>query len=552
MKNLNEMALEYQALIKTPKGNRARLNQLIDNITQATYQLCRRVIRAKSIQCEYEELRQVVSIAAANAINDWQPHLASFTTHVFWQVRAELKVLELHVHPERRKVKTFAPLSFMSTNEKLGDPTDAGALTLEDIISDESAFDEIEESLLNHQVLRIIERVASHYMAAMWLDRMENHPPSLSFAQEQCLRVMRDYDIFQESVIRNQTNAEIAFEHKISRERVRQIINRFKKAVGDYLKLDADDMTPAHPAQTSHHPLWLEMVATYKEAYQRDLRLIDQYMPLPAVRYLPPIEEIEKPAIEIKIKRPKATHTKKAPAETGRKTAIDITPKNPNGKTARQLALFDEATEARRTSSEKQRKTGAMRKMNRMAIAGAVAAATAVSMPAAAQMSRAIPPQSAPTTTTAPTNPTSANINRLPPAQPFNPATATVPGPRAQISSPQSTNWAIKLGEYPTRQAMLDAEAPKRRQYPFLQGLQRGTTRLPNGQGFGIAFGPLTIEQANGYCAQIRRLNGQCTLVRTGGAPTAATQSAPAAAQRTASGASTASGVIVRRGGGSS
>lgn len=468
----------------------------------------------KNMMAVKDDVDQHAAIAICKALSTWIPEKASFSTHVHWQIMAELGALQHALYPDRRKLKTPQRIRFVELDKPYREGDDSA--TMIDMMPVEGGEEDVESGARRNIAINAIERIFSHYVAKQMQAYCINQDDLGKIAKRR-ETLMRNRWIYMRRRVFVETFDTIGKQYGISRERVRQIVNKIEIDLRGHMPtMDADDQvieaTRRPPEEV--HPCWAFMLSDFHQATGADTRIVGQNVPMPeriaAYDFRPTVEVCEQTQEEMLLELAIPVTTI-PPVEN---TACDLPAKTPRAEPVRNNVVAMAGRNGR-----------ASRVVSQSGIAF-IAGAMLTGAVAANAQSRAIPPEmqdAAPATSAsiaeqAPSSPvrTEGSVRRK--ERPTNTAVGRT-GPLVAMSriSVDRPSWAVKVSEYPTL-AAARAEWPRDRgSWTWLHGLYPGYLP-PEGDsvGYGVAYGPLNREQASGVCHEAARLSKPCTVVGFG------------------------------------
>lgn len=485
-----------------------RLNAERDRLAHEMHRILkpsiRRLTTRKNMTRDLQDdIDQHTFIAICRALSDWNPDIATFSTHVHWKVRAELQTLQHFEFPDRRRLATPQRISFLELDRPYtGD--DGSTYTMADYLIDETAEDMVEAEARRHVALHTFERVFSHAIARQMQAYCINQTDQDKIAARRH-SLMRNRWIYIRRTLGLETYEQIAQEYNVTRERARQIIISVdKEARGQlprFCKEENQIVSATRMAPEDVHPSWDYMLIDFYMATGEDTRLFGRNTPMPTRQdsydFRPEVHvaqqdvtdmlaEITRPlASDAKVPAPETEH-----AETLRTVHVDNVVRMP------------------------ERRKSVLRQAAISAIAGAMLT-TAV---AANAQSRAIPPETAPMTQALPTPEGVPNPQRMSRPSPqrsrveVQKATLT-PIERITVSHP---SWGVRIADYASAKQAQTGWTAERKSWGWLRGLRAAYIPASAGGSHGVAFGPLSEPQAQGMCHEAKRHSKPCQVVRFG------------------------------------
>ncbi|APZ99990.1 RNA polymerase subunit sigma-70 [Sphingopyxis sp. QXT-31] len=132
----------------TPR-RRAQADRAFARLAACAAPRIRYFIRRYGLSSAYEDGEQACAIALHRAAQSYDPRRAAFTTHMNWQIRAELQALRHRLHGDQRR----APHRLAAETLSLGDPA-------------------ILDRLVDPDAELAVEGRASDYLAGRLADRL--------------------------------------------------------------------------------------------------------------------------------------------------------------------------------------------------------------------------------------------------------------------------------------------------------------------------------------------------------------------------------------------
>ena len=454
LKALDGLASEALALRASdlrPARRQREEDLLVYRIFEVLKPTVRKMLRNKGMLDIMDEGEQHGFIAIHTALNDWDHSLSSFSTHVHWKLRAEMRSLELHHFPERRKVCENIDVRMIHLNKPCQDNSEGEMDEIGNVMNlDPVGYLQIEDNVDAAMFRRNIDGALSRIA----IPRINSYVSSGFTDQAPVFQVMRDIHIFIQRVLGDENAEAVANSHGITRERIRQITNKIETA---FMKNMKDMLQNPRKRTTSEDLSWELALSIYNEQGGHDIRLMDG---------VPYIDE-ERDTIE--------------------------------NRAAMRLPEDIEYEIRNRTDEEEEMKSG-------LVIAAAALGLSGV--PAQAQeeplRSRAVPPTQA--------APKEIEIVEEP---------ARIEGavPRSEDDSLQPEGrreWAIKLGDHPTRYALRSAADSAVKRNPELGRYKPSIVESRDGEGLSLAFGILELPEATRLCSMLERRGEDCIRIRIG------------------------------------
>ena len=437
LKALDGLARETLAIRSSglgPARLRREEDRLVSRISDVLRPTVRKMMRHKGMMDLQDEVGQHAFIAIHTALSDWDGSISSFSTHVHWKLRAEMRTLELQHFPERRKVCENIDVRMVYLNKPCNDGQGDESDEIGEVMNlDPEGYRTIEDNVDHGMFIRNIDnalsRIAAPRIAAYLASGCSDRAPVVI--------VMRDIHIFVQRMLHEENARVVAACHDITRERIRQIANKVEKA---FTKNIRDMMQNPRPLTEEEESAWELALSIYREEAGYDLKLVDRGV-------IRSVDDIE----------------------------------------AEYIAQED-----------------GMKKTT-LAVAAAVAL---VSSEADAQdHSRAIPPQE-------------ALVADAEPARTVTVSSLAVEAIDSEVANDlqvvEENEWAIKLGEHPTRFALRSAANDVLRRNPELQKYNPAMIPSRNGKGIGLAFGTLDLPEATRLCSLLESRGENCIRIRIG------------------------------------
>lgn len=483
MQEMDEIALEALAL-KESDISPARYRHHESRLTEMLFEKLRGSIRKmknhKNINRNHsEDADQHARMAIVSALNSWIPSISSFSTHVHWRLRAELRQLELTIYPERRRVSAGIDVRMIELNDITAGSDDyMTVLNLDPESEERTEFDAdmaIYYTKIEQMLARIIYRRIGQYETGC-LNRA---------AIKNC---MRDVHIFKQRMIDSEVANNVGTKHHVSRERIRQINEKMKKEIKKQVESLEADPRPATAEETRR---WNLAVAVYYEETEStekgdtDLRLYKNGPILHSSNY-----EMKAPAEDL-------VTSLDDEADANLDEIVSATDANLFGD-----SFFTDEETGYGHNPQKIRPTRTKRARAAITAAATLSLAGMAVQPAAAQSkSRAIPPVSASDIASSVTNVKTASINLTNDIKP------------QAIKLENKKSWAVKLGTYSDKTMLRQAAADARTKHPEFRTLKIAYVPQRGETGVALAFGPLDQNAAEAICSQIEQ---DCKMVRLG------------------------------------
>lgn len=442
-----------------------------------------------------DEIDQHTFIAICRALRDWNPEIATFSTHVHWKVRAELQTLQHFEFPDRRRLAVPVKINFLELDRPYTGE-DGSTCTMADYLVDESAEDSVEAAARHHIAMHTFERAFSHAIARQMQAYCINQTDQEKIAARRH-SLMRNRWIYIRRTFCLETYEQIAQEYNVTRERARQIIigvdDDMKGQLPKFCKKTNQVVPASRKPPEDIHPSWDYMLIDFYMATGEDTRLFNRQAPMPTrvdeYDFRPEVQIVEQTDAEMLAEFERIEDEAPSIAPEIVPAPIDNVVKLPNLR-------------------------GALRQASLGAIAGAMLT-TAV---AANAQSRAIPPEIETARSASVTIEPTGKVQhvRRQPQQARGTSERSAPVvdiTRIMVGQP---SWGIRIANYQSAQEARKEGNGERKNWQWLRGL-RAAYISPDAAGMhGIAYGPLTEGQANGMCHEAKRLSKPCQVVRFG------------------------------------
>ena len=272
LKALDGLASEALALrasdIKPGRRQREE-DKLIYRIFEVLRPTIRKMLRNKGMLDIMDEGEQHGYIAIHTALSDWDHTLSSFSTHVHWKLRAEMRSLELHHFPERRKVGENIDVRLIHLNKPCQDNSEGEMDEIGNVMNlDPHGYLQIEDNVDAAMFRRNIDGALSRIA----IPRINSYVSGGFTDTAPVFQVMRDIHIFIQRMLGDESADAVANAHNITRERIRQITNKIENAFMKNMK----DMLHNPRKRTDAEDLsWELAISIYNEQGGHDIRLLD-------------------------------------------------------------------------------------------------------------------------------------------------------------------------------------------------------------------------------------------------------------------------------------
>ena len=467
------------------------IQEMLRIIKPSVRRLTLRKKMPKELSCEVD---QHTSIAITRALENWDQNIATFSTHVHWQIRAELQTLQHYAYPERRRLAVPTRIRFLELDRPYAGE-EGDSFTMADHLIDDSAEDDVQTGAQRYIALHAFERIFSHSIAKQMQAHSINQKDQVKLAAKRH-GMMRNRWMYIRRTLGMETYEQIAQEYGITRERARQIIvgveNELKGMLPRYCKNEERVIPATRRPPEDVHPSWEYLLVDFYMATGEDTRILGKDSPMPTR-----IEEYDfRP--RVLVEEADVGSVAMAPIEDVVEERIEAKP-----------VYVDNVVKMPRPKRSF---------LQDVAIA-ATAGALLTSAVAANAQSRAIPPETQ-MVQTVQTIESPGSTNE---ARPVRKAVARRQGERVspvvditRISVAQPS-WGVRIADYQSADGAKGAGNGERKSWQWLRGL-RAAYIAPSSasESHGIAFGPLSQAQANGMCHEAKRMAKPCVVVRFG------------------------------------
>lgn len=450
-----------------------------------------------------DEIDQHTFIAICRALRDWDPEIATFSTHVHWKVRAELQTLQHFEFPDRRRLAVPVKINFLELDRPYtGD--DGSTYTMADYLVDEDAEDMVESAARRHVALHTFERVFSHAIARQMQAYCINQNDQDKIAARRH-NLMRNRWIYIRRTLGLETYEQIAQEYSVTRERARQIIigvdKEMKGQLPRYCKDSNQIVSATRMPPEDVHPSWDYMLIDFYMATGEDTRLFGRETPMPsrvdAYDFRPEVH-VESQTAEEMLVELRAEHEVEAPVAEVRDADRQV----------EVAAAVDNVV-----------KMPLMRGgILRQATLGVIAGAMLTSAVAANAQSRAIPPEVETVRSNETTSDAAAKPHQVKRAMSQARASGDRVSPMVNMDRILVTqpSWGVRIANYSSAQQARKEWRDDTKSWQWLRGLRAAYMTPTAGGDHGVAFGPLSQGQAAGMCHEAKRLSKPCQVVRFG------------------------------------
>jgi len=505
--NLESYAAQMLELSRNDKGLKPRrLAAEQDRMASEMHRILkpsiRRLASRKNMTRDIQDdIDQHTYIAICRALRDWNPDIATFSTHVHWKVRAELQTLQHFEFPDRRRLATPQRISFLELDRPYtGD--DGSTYTMADYLIDETSEDMVESEARRHVAMHTFERVFSHGIAKQMQQYCINQTDQDKIAARRH-SLMRNRWIYIRRTLGLETYEQIAQEYKVTRERARQIIIGVDKEMKGQLPRFCKDTNQVIAATRMPpediHPSWDYMLIDFYMATGEDTRLFGREASMPTR-----VDSYDfRPEVQISVQS-----TQEMLMEFDRETVATV--QEPVSAVPEPIAAVVEPSNVIPMPVPRGR-------ILRQATVGAIAGAMLTAAVAANAQSRAIPPEAQGTRPAEITVDPVARTHAAPRSTPrVRASTRVAPIVAMTDIVVGRPSWGVRIANYASAQQARSQWTTETRGWQWLRGL-RAAYIAPVGAGtHGVAFGPLSEAQAAGMCHEAKRYAKPCQVVRFG------------------------------------
>lgn len=438
LKQLDGLAKEVLSIRASDMGPARRRHaedSLIFKMANLLAPTTRKMMRRKAMVELQDEVEQHAGIAIHSALSDWDGEISSFSTHVHWKLRAELRTLELQHYPERRKVCENIDVQMLYLNETCKDGQDGKSDEVGEVMNlDPEGYRSIEDNVDHAMFTRNIDNALSKIA----MQRINAYIRGGCIDRTPVETIMRDIHIFIQRALHEKSSNDVAICHGITRERIRQINEKVSEGFEKNIR---DLMAKPRTMNKDEERLWNLALAIYHEEKGYDIKLIDRGC----------------------------------------------------NKTAEQLENEILSSQDEEMKPE---------------LVATLAATALIASPAASQTkSRAIKPEDNKVTVTVVEDPQMVNKQD-------KQAVNEDMGP--QLEKDGRVEWAIKVGEHPTRYAVRLAANDVLNRNPELKAYKTAMIPSRHGKGIGLAFGALDLSRATRLCEVLTSRGENCERIRLG------------------------------------
>lgn len=272
LKALDGLATEALALRNSdlrPARRQREEDLLVYRISEVLKPTVRKMLRNKGMLDILDEGEQHGFIAIHAALNDWDATLSSFSTHVHWKLRAEMRTLELHHFPERRKVCENIDVQMIHLNKTCQEGSESNLDEIGNVMNlDPEGYLSIEENVDAAMFRRNVE----HALSTVAYPRVMAYIAGGFTDKGPVEKVMRDIHIYIQRNLADENANIVASTHAITRERIRQITNKVEKVFEKNIKSLMDSPRLRTPEEDI---AWELALSIYNEHANYDIRLLD-------------------------------------------------------------------------------------------------------------------------------------------------------------------------------------------------------------------------------------------------------------------------------------
>jgi len=272
LKALDGLASEALALRASdlrPARRKREEDLLVYRIFEVLKPTVRKMLRNKGMLDIMDEGEQHGFIAIHTALNDWDHSLSSFSTHVHWKLRAEMRSLELHHFPERRKVCENIDVRMIHLNKPCQDNSEGEMDEIGNVMNlDPNGYLQIEDNVDSAMFRRNIDAALSRIA----IPRINTYITGGFVDSGPVFQIMRDIHIFIQRTLGEESADSVAGTHGVTRERIRQITNKIDIA----FKKNIKDMLQSPRKRTEDEDIsWELAISIYNDQAGYDIRLLD-------------------------------------------------------------------------------------------------------------------------------------------------------------------------------------------------------------------------------------------------------------------------------------
>lgn len=258
---LDSLACEYQKLGESDLGPGRRKKEetnIITRIHKVLTPSIRRSAKQKGMLGIQDDVDQHAYLAINTALGTWNSELSSFSTHVHWQLRAEMKSLELYHFPERRKVSQNINVQMVYINQVAQADSENGSEFGDILNLDPEGFLEIENNISQQMDCRNIE----YALSRMIISEVGSYLNGKCLNRGGILRVMRNIHIYIQQKIGEENTNLVGDKHSITRERVRQVTMTMHETFSRHIR---DIVARPRSMTIEEKDAWELSLAIYKE-----------------------------------------------------------------------------------------------------------------------------------------------------------------------------------------------------------------------------------------------------------------------------------------------
>jgi len=457
LKKLDIIAQEFISLQSSDTG-RARKNneesKMILQISKILTPSIRKMAKNKGLLNLLDDVQQHAYLAINTALKSWDGNMSSFSTYVHWQLRAEMKNLELHHFPERRKVSQNIDVQMLYLNRPCNDEKGSEGAELGEIMNlDPEGYLHIEDNIALKMQWRNIEFA----LAKIVIPQVNEYVAAGCVNRKNIVDSMRNIQIYVERTLIEESSCLVSEKHGVSRERVRQVTGLVDKSFCHHIK---ELMANPRPMTKDEKLAWELALSVYKEEK-------DHLITISGEINVRPSEQIED---ECLARQDVPVNNKLAAVTTAA------------------ILSFQPAQIAAQPQKAPQ------------------------------EVSRAIPPAEPvvePVEVAALKK--QSSVSNKPEAI-VEPKQIASSSKREFIDAQAtgSKEWAIKLSEHPSQNEVKSAASNLIKIYPELRRYKPAIIRSQNGARYSIAFASLNLKEATVICASLQAQGQKCARIRIG------------------------------------
>lgn len=455
LKKLDIIAQEFICLQNSDTiraRKRSEEGKLILSISKILSPSIRKMAKNKGMLGILDEVQQHAFLAINTALKSWDGDMSSFSTYVHWQLRAEMKNLELHHFPERRKVSQNIDVQMLYLNRPCNEEKGSEGAELGEIMNlDPEGYLHIEDNI----ALKMQRRNIEFALAKIVIPRVNEYVATGCVNRKNIVDSMRNIQVYVERTLIEESSCLVSEKHGVSRERVRQVTKLVEKSFCHHIK---ELMANPRPMTKDEKLAWELALSVYREEKDHLITISGEI----TVR---PSEEIENECL-----------------------ARQEIPVNKNIAAMATAAIL--SFQSAQISAEPQKQ----QEVSRAIPPSETVVKTAV-VPA---------PQKK-------TNLASKSEIKKEAELPNSSRRAFI---GAEASG--SKEWAIKLSEHPSQNEVKNAAGNIIKIYPELRRYKPAIIRSQNGARYSLAFASLNMKEATVICANLQAQGQKCARIRIG------------------------------------